>query len=102
LHLWQSFFSLDLSRRHRKQQIPVRNQGFTTNRQPVSVKNMASDPKEDEMPNWTDLVNNHAEKADAVKVAVGCALKHVTEALFDLVVRNEWRKVHGEQAHKIE
>ncbi len=59
---------------------------------------MASDLKEEEMPNWTDLVNNHSEKADAVKTAVGCALKHVTEALFDLVVRNEWRKVHGEQA----
>ncbi len=57
---------------------------------------MSDDQKEDDMPNWTDLVNNHTEKADTVKVAVGCALKHVTEALFDLVVRNEWRKVHGE------
>jgi hypothetical protein len=29
---------------------------------------MADDQKEDDMPNWTDLVNNHTEKADAAKM----------------------------------
>ena len=51
--------------------------------------------QENDMKNWTELVQNHADKAEGVKAAVGCALKHVTEALFDLVVRNEWRKAHG-------
>ena len=57
---------------------------------------MSSSDQTEDMPNWFDLVNHHPEKADCVKTAVSCALKHVTEALFDLVARNEWRKVHGE------
>ena len=59
-----------------------------------------SSADQDDMPNWSELRENHPDKADAVKNAVGCALKHVTEALFDLVVRNEWRKVHG-QSHML-
>jgi hypothetical protein len=56
---------------------------------------MSGGTEDNGMPNWTELVQNHPEEAEGVKSAVSCALKHVTEALFDLVVRNEWRKAHG-------
>jgi hypothetical protein len=51
--------------------------------------------EEEDMKNWYELVRSHPDKAEGVKAAVGCALKHVTEALFDIVARNEWRKIHG-------
>jgi hypothetical protein len=57
---------------------------------------MATDAEEDDMPNWHYLVENHKDKAQCVKEAVQSALMHVTEALFDLVTRNEWRKSNGQ------